>query len=440
MQTYMRRTLASALFGLGILAMPGCDRFTEVDNPNNLETESINPERDASLLSNSVFTRYLTSNLEYAYILGAWFTNHARVGDTFPTRNTVGQRNIPDAGNETDAVWASIHTNIQFARTTIASIAPAGNTIELARAYWVSGFSMLNMADYFCEGTIAASTTLTRPKMTVAAIYDSAIVELTQARTVIAAIAGTPTTEATNLDRAAQVGIARALLQLGRNAAAATAAAAVPAGFSYSLTHIDNTSQRALGNQVWSFSESRISLVTGPEFRTIASGVTQDAAGQKGQTTITGSGVPDPRVKYDSTTRLAQDGVLGFYRQAKMPGWASAMRFASKLEAQYIEEEARQNPATMFAFVNLRRAAGNQAPIAATTNMTTLMSELMLQKSIDFWLEGHEMRDFRRNPTIYPFVLPTGNNYYKTSLGPVGTETCWPVPRSERERNPNWDK
>ena len=101
----------------------------------------------------------------------------------------------------------------------------------------------------------------------------------------------------------------------------------VPAGFSYSILHIDNTSQRSLGNQVWSFSESRISLVTGPEFKTIANGKT-DGAAQIGQTTVTGSGVPDPRVKYDSTGRIAQDGVLQFFRQAKHPGWASNMRFA----------------------------------------------------------------------------------------------------------------
>src|SRR4051812_35673699 len=99
MQTYMRRTIVAALVGLGMVAT-GCDKFVQVDNPNNLETDAVDPERDASLLSNSVYTRFVTS-LEYAYVLGAWFTNHARVGDTFPTRNAVGQRNIPDTGNET---------------------------------------------------------------------------------------------------------------------------------------------------------------------------------------------------------------------------------------------------------------------------------------------------------------------------------------------------
>jgi len=428
MQTYMRRTLAATLFGLGVIAMPGCDKFTTVDNPNNLETNTIDPERDASLLSQSVFTRFETS-LEGAYVLGAWFTNHARVGDTFPTRNAVGQRNIPDAGNETDAIWSGIHGNIQFARLTAKQIESAGPTLDLARAQWVAGMAIMQEADYFCEGTIAKSPTEYGPRLTSAALYDSAIVQLQTAQATVAAITGTATTEATNLKNSAQVAIARMQLQLGRNAAAAASAAAVPAGFTFSMLHIDNTSQRSLGNQVWSFSESRISLVVGPEYRAIADATPGNA---EGTTT------PDKRVSYTDMKRLAQDGVLTFYRQGKHPGWAANMRFASKLEADYITEEANQNTVTMLAFINARRASGSASAYAGATDIASLNRELQLQKSIDFWLEGQEMRDFRRNPTIYPFILPTGNNYYKPSLGPVGSDVCWPVPATEKQRNPSW--
>jgi hypothetical protein len=284
------------------------------------------------------------------------------------------------------------------------------------------------MAEYFCEGTIAASATEYRPKMNTVALLDSAINDLTNAQTVIAGLTGlttAQTTEANNLTRSAQVGIARAHLQAGRKAQAAAAAAAVPAGFSYSILHIDNSTQRSLGNQVWSYSESRISLVVGPEFRAMA-----DAG--------------DTRVSYTDTKRLSQDGVLTFYRQGKHPGWASNMRFASKLEADYITEEANENTATMLAFIQARRAAGAQPAYAGATDLTSLKAELMLQKSIDFWLEGHEMRDFRRNPTIYPFVLPTTptgatSTYYKPTLGPVGSDVCWPVPFTEKDRNKKWN-
>jgi starch-binding outer membrane protein, SusD/RagB family len=415
MKTYIRRTLIGGLLGLCAVAVPACDKFVAVDNPNELETDSVDPERDASLLSQSVYTRFVTS-FEYGYILGAWFTNHARVGDTFPTRNAVGQRHIPDDGNDTDARWNSIHTNIQFARTTIRSIEAAGASLDLARAWWVSGFSILQEAEWFCAGTIAENTLVSRGKMTSAALLDSAINDLRKAQDVISQLPSA-NAEATNLSNSAQVGIARALLQLGRNAEAATEAAKVPAGFTYSILHIDNSSQRALGNQVWSFSDSRPSIVVGPEFRAMA-----DAG--------------DPRVDYTDTKLLAQDGVP-FFRQEKHPGWDAPMRFASKLEADYIAAEASQNAATIEAFVNTRRAVGGKAPLAGLS-LTQAMTELMLEKSIDFWLEGHEMRDFRRNPAIYPFVLPTGDNYYKPELGPVGTDTCWPVPFDEKQTNPKW--
>ncbi len=423
MQTYIRRTVAAALLGFSATAMAGCEKFVTVKNPSNLEADTIDPERDVSLLSNSAYTRFVTG-LEYAYILGAWFTNHARVGDTFPTRNAVGQRNIPNSGNETDGVWNGIGTSLQFSRTTIRNIESLGPTLDLARAWWVSGMEISRMADYFCEGTIAADLETPRPRMSVLALYDSAIADLTEVQNIIASLTGlttAQTTEANNLSRSAQVAIARAHLQSGRKAQAAAAAAAVPAGFSYSILHIDNSSQRALGNQMWSFSESRISLVVGPEYRTMA----DDG---------------DTRIAYTNAGRLAQDGELQFYRQAKFPGWASNVRFASKLEADYIVEEANENTATMETFINTRRAAGGRPAYPGPTDLNSLMAELLLQKSIDFWLEGHEMRDFRRHPAIYPFVLPAGPNYYKPTLGPVGTDTCWPVPRTELERNGEWYK
>ena len=101
--------------------------------------------------------------------------------------------------------------------------------------------------------------------------------------------------------------------------------------------------------------------------------------------------------------------------------------------------DERELERAMLAFINTRRAAGNQTPMAATTDMTALMNELMRQKSIDFWLEGHNMADFRRNPANYPFVLQPGPNYYKPALGPVREDTCWPVPKSEKDNNPNWN-
>jgi hypothetical protein len=218
------------------------------------------------------------------------------------------------------------------------------------------------------------------------------------------------------------VGIARAQLQLGRKTQASSVAGQVPASFTFNLLHLDDPSNRGtLGNQIWSFSEARISLVVPPEFIAMA-----DAG--------------DPRISYVDMGRPAQDGVLRFIRQDKYKGWGDPERLASGLEAQYIKVEADGNATAMLAFINQRRAVGNQAPLAATTDMNVLLRELMEQKTRDFWLEGKRLGDLRRNPGAVPYILQPGNTYYKSALGAVSDQTCWPVPLNEKTNNPLWPK
>ena len=420
MKTYITRSLAAALLGVAALHVQACDQFVTVDNPNNLETDAIDPNRDATLLSQSVYQNFTTAIGEIP-VYQAWFTNRARVGDTFPTRNEVGRRDISNTNSTMTPFWNNLHRSIQFARTAIASTQAAGPTVDLQRNWFVSGFGILLQAELYCEGTIAASTSVSRGKMTTNALLDSAIADLRKVQDIGAKVTGTGATEASNLSMAAQVGIARALLQQGKNAQASVEAAKVPASFRYDIIRIDNSTARSLGNQVWMYSESRISLVVGPEFRAMAD-----------------SG--DTRIAYVDAGRLAQDGVLEFYRQNKYKTWGDFERFASGLEAQYIKVEADNNPADMLAFINARRAVGKQPAFPATTDPTKLLTELMVQKARDFWLEGLDMADFRRHPDIAPYVLkPGATTYYKPELGPVQSQTCWPVPQTELLNNPNWN-
>jgi hypothetical protein len=37
-------------------------------------------------------------------------------------------------------------------------------------------------------------------------------------------------------------------------------------------------------------------------------------------------------------------------------------------------------------------------------------------------------------------VLPPGDTYYKTAVGLVSDQTCWPLPLSEKQNNPNFPK
>lgn len=404
-----------APYAVAALALTaGCDEFLDVSNPNNLEVETIDSERDRTLLSQSVY-QDLVAQLGTLNVYSAWFTNEARVGDTFPTRNEFGRRDVQPTNNTYDDFWNDLHSTIQFANRTIASISEVGNTLDLARVWFTAGVGILVQAELFCEGTLAADRLTAQGPMTSEMLLDSAIHRLTEAATVANAVGGD---DAANMAMATNVLIARAHLQANRPEQAVQFAAQVPSDFVFDFLHLDDASNRRLGNDVWSFSEARISLVVGPEWRAMA-----DAG--------------DPRIAYVDMERVAQDGVLNFFRQDKFEGWADPDRVASGLEARYIEIEVNANPADMLAFINERRAVGGQEPVN-TSDMDVLLDELFEQRSRDFWLEGRRIPDFRRQGEHVPYVIPPGDNYYKPELGLVNDQVCWPVPDDEYDNNPLW--
>jgi hypothetical protein len=187
-------------------------------------------------------------------VYAAWFTNEARVGDTFPTRNDFGRRDVSpiSTGDNTDR-WNTLHSAMQFSEKTILQLKAAGNSLDLARAYFTSGYSLILMAEVFCFGTIAEAQLETaatpRGPLTTVQTLDSAIARLTQANAIAKAITGA---EASGIANASLVGIARAHLQAGRRTEASQFASQVPANFTYNLLHLDDASNRGrLGNDYW---------------------------------------------------------------------------------------------------------------------------------------------------------------------------------------------
>jgi starch-binding outer membrane protein, SusD/RagB family len=441
MMRYLNR-IAAIVMVVSAAALTACDDFLDVPNVNNLEADAVDPERDASILSLSAYQQF-ANTIGNSYLHTAWFTNEARVGDTFPTRNDIGRRDIPENNTE-GGQWGSLHSVMQYARTTIRSIEAGGNTVDLARAYFTAGYAMLMIGEIFCEGTIAQDWLTPRGPITSAQMADSAVAYLTKANTIAKALTGTAASDIAN---ASMVGIARANLQSGKKAEAAAAAAQVPAAFNFNVLHLDDVGNRGLGNDLWSFSESRISLVVGDEWRDMANcgeykpGATRNIDGSS-SLCPKGSATADPRLSYVDMGRVAQDGVLRFYRQNKIKGWGDPDRLASGLEARYIKAEAelQSNPGQALALINERRAVGKQAPLT-TLDPAELLVELMEQRGRDFWLEGKRLGDIRRNGAAVRYQLvPGANTYYKTGLGGVGTQTCWPVQLSEKQNNPNWPK
>lgn len=411
-----RRALSVALIAPIAFATSGCDSFLDVTDPGILEAEVIDPETDGELISRSAMQNLLVA-FGNVIINSAWFTNEARVGDTFPTRNQFGRRDIVgNNGTHNTENWVPTQRAIASAEDAIRVLAAAGG-LNAGRSYFVSGFGVLQMAELFCEGTVKLDVKDAGPRLDTQQMLDIAIDRLTEARAVLGGVSGA---EAENMATAALIGLARAHLFAGRNAEAIAFASQVPDDFLFNAWYVDDPSNRGrLGNNIWSFSNARLSLVVGPEYREMAD-----------------SG--DTRIAYVDMNRNAQDGELRFFRQDKVKGWADPIRFASHLEARYIILEAERDLAAIVEFVNERREAGNQEPFSSS-DPDEIWLEFFDQHTRDLWLEARRMPAWRRNPDHMPNIIEPGpDNYYKTGLGPVNSQTCWIVPNAEVDNNPNW--
>jgi starch-binding outer membrane protein, SusD/RagB family len=118
---------------------------------------------------------------------------------------------------------------------------------------------------------------------------------------------------------------------------------------------------------------------------------------------------------------------------------------ADYVEAQHHLHEALAmqsgNEGMVLAFVNARRAVGNQPPV--TLSGQALIEELRNQRARDLFMGGFRLPDLRRwtqfDPGNGPFAggsyFPTGQ-HPNAQWGDYGKWTCFPIPISEYEGNP----
>jgi hypothetical protein len=154
--------------------------------------------------------------------------------------------------------------------------------------------------------------------------------------------------------------------------------------------------------------------------------------------------ITDPRLQWRvaPSNLLPQDANYQVDRgvpyaiQNKYPTFASPIRLASKVEADYIAAEAG-GPAAMLALIQARRAANSLPPYTGPTDDAAVLAEFEDQRGIEFFLEGKRLGDLRRNGAAVRHVPVPGSTYWKPGFAPVGSQTCYPLPQVERDNNPN---
>jgi hypothetical protein len=400
-------TVAAALgFGLG-----ACSDFLTVKNPNVINASAINPTQDAPTLAASAQQNFAVA-LGWFAMYQSWFVGEALVAETFPTRNEYGRREVLAAnGSHNSDVWQPISVALASSSQVLDLDLPTpASNINRARAAAFKGYSYVLMAESFCSGVSRGG-----PELSTAQMLDSAVAAF---ETAISVGTANGTAAGTSLANLARVGLARAQLQAGRAQAAIAAANAVPAGFTFNMTYVDDVGNRTrLGNRLWQFTLDRGSITVAPAFR-----------------------VDDPRVRFKSPAQhnlAPQDPASGpFWIQDKFPAFSSPIRLGSKLDADYIQAEA-SGTAAQLALIQARRSANGQPAYTGATTAAAVLTELMEQKGRDFFLEAKRMGDFRRNPNSVLNVPVPGSTYFKAGFAPVGNQVCWPLPLAEVDNNPN---
>jgi hypothetical protein len=413
----IRRAVSRTLIGGALLAsVAGCtSKFLEVTNPNVIDASTVDPAATAGALAATTQQNFATE-LGTTAMFESHFTGETYIIETSSSQNEFGKREVSVDNGTLAARWTGLQLGAASGKILLdlAMPNPATN-ISIARAAAFRGYSVLYIAIDFCSGTLSAG-----PELSTTQLLDTAIVWFTKAIDVGTANA---TADGLSLARAALVGRARARLQKGDKAGALADANAVPAGYNFVLAYQDDLTNRArLSNAMWRFTVDRGTISVPPYYQISDSRIPYLLPGQHKFTAVDQAAGP-------------------FVVQQKFPSYASPIRLASKLEAEYIAAEASNDVAAQLALVNRQRAAAGQPAYSGAVDAASVLYELFNQKALDFWLEGKRMADWRRQPVAASrFVPVSGSQYWRTGFGSVGTQTCYPLPRTETDNNPNLKK
>jgi hypothetical protein len=215
---------------------------------------------------------------------------------------------------------------------------------------------------------------------------------------------------------AARVGKARAQLNLGQKAAAATTAAAVPPGFSFQISYSNAESETR--NKQWEFNLDDENVTVAEPYRGVSYG-----------------GVPDPRIAVmDRGTTNPQTG-LAIWIADKYPDPGSPVEMASWEEAQLIIAEAEieaGNYGDAADIIDALHTAVGLPLYSGALDETELMAQIVYERAAEMFLEGHHLQDLKR--LAVPLYPATGTD--DGFGGAYGDEICFELPATEFQNNP----
>ena len=416
------------------VAAGACSDFLQAENPAAIEADQLTSLGYVSLLTNGAIFGFQDSYDDVVY-WNAQFTDELHNRAVFVEEGQIDRRELY---SDMTYINAFLYAPMQRARFQAEDAAArlktilgdsASRDLRVARALAYAGHSYIALGEMMCVTPIDKGAPKTSEE-----IFADAIARLDEAATIAAAfkaavkarttVSAADTLAADSVRHFALVGAARAALNRNDKPRAIAAASQVPASFVFYNYYSENTP--AQRNRTW---ERLTAGANATALNTPFAAITGDPRVTVEPGTTGRGGIPRAPTSYTSYTGALPLGAAFTPTQA--------MRVASGLEARYIVAEAQGPTAATLAFVNERRAFGQQAAVTLTGD--ALMAELREQRARDFYLDGHRLGDLRRYKKYYNVDLFPKGPYPGSTSGQVYNESvdCWPLPTNEILDNPN---
>lgn len=416
MITRLRRGRAARTAGTGLalvlgLGVGACDNLLDVQNPGAVEAGDLDNPALAPTLVNSALGQFECAYTSYVASTGI-LAHELINSSSWLNINTWGWRGLElhtitgSCPGGRDATGLGAYTPLQQARYLAeegtrliegfpdAQVPGRAELLGLLSAY--AGYSTQLLGEGFCEMAVDESPLMTRVDM-----FQRAEQRFTTAMS-HADAAG-----AADLRTLALAGRARARLNLGDLAGAASDAERIPDGFVWYAEY--STVDGSRENRLFNLNRRNRFISVEPT----------------GYGEVEIGGAPDPRVPAVESGLVGHDGVTLHWYQDKYPTAGSPIPMASWEEAQLILAEAR--PSEAVAALNRLRAAQG---LPAYQGSGDVLADVLEERRRQLFLEGHRLNDMLRHEL--PF--PTGVNHKGQAWGPI---TCMPLPEQEKRNNPN---
>jgi hypothetical protein len=437
--------------GLGLAFLGGCEAVDEllvVSNPAELHEGALSDAALVPILVNSVEGAMVDALDYYQIWIGSMFTDQQITGVNWEQTARLNQRIVRFDEGDADDMFSNLH-DLRAMADSVAGrfkggmLENAGSDRRTAYAQAYAGYGYLMIADNMCESTFNVGEIIYQPME----IYAMARERLEDALS-IAGSAGD-----IDIQNLARVGLARVHLNLGNYSQVVSYAQQVDTGFEWWIQYAGDDNQDAPGNNMFiNISGSNHRIGVHPHF---LAGGPDNFLENDLEPFLT-----DPRVQhwpYWRTGHNALSPLYTPYQGLRYSGYNGAtiasggepaefsrgddILLADDLEARHHMMEAidalGSDAQGVLAFVNERRAVGNQDLVALSGSALTM--ELRDQRGRDLFLGGYRLGDLRRWLRNGTDMFPSGAHPTE-EWGDYGSATCFPIPVEEYEGNPNINK